>query len=504
MQQSLATVRRTISRTFPVLFVAAILVGCSGGILQRGGQPPNVVDQNTIALRDSDVSVAQERRIGQRSHPYLVAAYGGEYENARIARMVKAIVDRLEAKTDGGGTKYKVTILNSPVVNAFALPGGYLYLTRGLIALASTEDELANVLAHEMAHVLARHAIARERATRSTLAASRNLATIVGNRAASEAVLEDARGYLAQFSRQQEYEADTIGLRIAKQAGYSPIASAAILSAMAELSSIEAKRFFSENDPNQVDFLSGHPAPPDRIAAIVSQSSSSSVLSAEALSERRKSYIQSIDGILYGDDPSEGFVRGRQFLHPGLRLTFSVPPGFRIDNRRDAVNAISRDGGLIRFDGESISPNSTLSDYLADVWSGNVDIVEQKTLEINSLPAITARASTGGWSFRLVAVRWSKARVFRMLYATKKLTAANDRAFLSAAQTIRRLSKKEADAAKPLRLDVYKVRAGDSLRSLAAGFPLEDSPIERFRILNGLQPGEALKPGRWVKVVREK
>ncbi len=490
-------------RRLAAVFVVLALAGCGGGLLQRAGGPPNVVDQNPIAPRKADISLAQERQIGQRAHPFLVSAYGGEYKNGRVARMTRAIVNRLEAQTQKSDLQYQVTILNSPVVNAFALPGGYIYVTRGLLALASTEDELANVIAHEMAHVLARHAIERERATRSTLAQSRSLGALVGNRAASEAVLRNAKGYLAKFSRQQEYEADTIGLRLAAQAGYSPLASAAILSTMAKQSELNARRFFAEGDPAQVDFLSGHPAPPDRIAAIISQARNYSVKDTGTLEADRVAYIQAIDGTLYGDDPSEGFVRGRQFLHPGLRLTFTVPPGFRIDNRRDAVNAVSRDGGLIRFDGETIDAGSTLDDYLLRVWSNDVSISEQNRLEINGLPAITARARSRGWDFRLVAVRWSDTRIFRMLYATKALTPAKDRAFLGAAQTIRQLSVNEARAARPLKIVAHKVRPGETVRSLSAGLPQEDSPLDRFRVLNGLSEGQEVRPGMWVKLVRE-
>lgn len=482
---------------------ALVLAGCAGGVLQRGGGPPNVVADNPVGLRPSDVSIAQERRIGQRAHPYLVAAYGGAYRNAQLSRMIEAIVDRLEAQTEKSDLEYRVTILNSPAVNAFALPGGYIYVTRGLIALASTEDELANVLAHEMAHVLARHAIERERATRSTLAASRNLATIVGGGTASEAVLRDAKGYLAKFSRQQEYEADTIGLRIAAQAGYNPLASAAILSSMAARSELNARRFFVDAGTNQADFLSGHPAPPDRIAAIISQARTYNVKDTTAEDLDRQAYIQAIDGMLFGDDPSEGFVRGRRFVHPGLRLTFTVPPGFRIDNRRDAVNAISSDGGLIRFDGESIDSGSSLDDYLASAWSSNVTVSGPRPMEINGLPAISARASTRGWNFRLVAVRWSSTRIFRMLYATKTLTDAKDAAFLEAAGTIRKLSPSEARATRPLRVVAHRVRPGETSAGLARGLPQDDAPTERFRVLNGLAPGQRLVPGMWVKRVGE-
>ncbi|MEM6615151.1 MAG: M48 family metalloprotease [Pseudomonadota bacterium] len=486
-----------------VLFCALTLAGCASGVLQRGGQPPNVVESGAITARDSTVSVAQERAIGRRAHPFLVSAYGGEYRDSRVSGLIQSIVNRLESQTDAPGFRYRVTILNSPSVNAFALPGGYIYVTRGLLAIANTEAELAAVLAHEMAHVLARHAIERERATRLTLAQSRTLAGLVRSAEASEAVLANAQGYLARFSRQQEFEADGIGLKLAASADYDPMASVAVISSMAAQNAIQAERFFAGSASDQADFLSSHPAPPDRIAAIIRESQGLAAEEGEfARGADRESYIRAIDGLLYDDDAREGFVRGRTFVHPGLRITFTAPSGYRIDNQPEAVNAVSRNGNLIRFDGETISAGDSLDDYLNQVWSDGVRVSDRRMFEIDGMPAITARASARGWDFRLVAVRWSRERVFRMLFATRNYSVSADNAFLESAQTMRRLSADEAAQIRPLRVRAYQTRAGDTIAALARTLPFDDKQQQRFRVLNGLGDNARLSPGTWVKIVR--
>jgi predicted Zn-dependent protease len=472
-----------------------VLAGCGNDFLQRGGGPPALVPSGEIGPL---ISVDQERALGARAHPYLVQAYGGVYEDRRITSYVEGIVSRLEAAGGRSNFNYQVTVLNSPVINAFALPGGYLYVTRGLVALANTEAELATVLAHEMAHVIARHAVKRAEEARTTLAQGRTLATLSRNGAASEAVLRDARGYLASFSRGQEFEADEIGLKIAAGAGYDPGASVQMLNAMTQVSELRAKRFFADETGRGVDFLSDHPTPPERVTAIHAIAAGLK-LQENAAARSRAHYLRAIDGIVYGDDSSEGFVRATRFTHPGLRVTFTVPPEYRLDNGRNAVSALARDGSLIRFDGESIAPGQGLASYLKSVWSDGIDISDMRPLVINGMEALTARASAREWQFRLVVIRWSPTQVFRFLLATKDLTEAKDQAFLAAAQTVRRLSESELAGEGPDRVRVHQVRPGESEASLAASLPFEDNQIARFRVLNGL--ADAPAAGEWVKVV---
>ncbi len=477
---------------------AIVLAGCANGLLRGGGVPPSVVHGGDGFF----VSEAQERAIGRRAHPQLVSAYGGVYNNPQVDAMVERIVERLSQASDRN-RRYKVTILNAPRVNAFALPGGYLYVTRGMVALANTESELAAVLAHEMAHVIARHAIRRQQEIEATIAATAAVAAPNTDQTIRAATVDSARSYIARFSQQQELEADTIGLKIAANAGYDPLSAAVILSAMSKKSSLRAKRFFAEFDPNASEFLSTHPAPPERLAAILSESRALGYASPVNDPVARATYIQSISGMLYSDDKVEGFVRGRRYIHPGLALTFTVPPGYRIDNRPDAVNAIAADGSVMRFDGEPIEPNGTLRGYLEAVWSDGVNVTDIQDLTINGMRALSARASSSGWEFRLFVFRWSQDRVFRMLFATRSINNLKDAAFLEAAQTVRRLAGDELARAKPLRLSAHQVRPGDTIQSLARTLPEEDNKEERFRVLNGLGDGQPLRPNMWVKVVSD-
>jgi len=207
--------------------------------------------------------------------------------------------------------------------------------------------------------------------------------------------------------------------------------------------------------------------------------------------------------LVYGEDPSEGFVRGRRFLHPKLGFTFTAPEGFSLDNTAQAVLGI-KDGGnqAFRLDVVRVPAEQSLTDYLNSGWIENVDAKSIEEHPINGFAAATATAKGDQWAFRLYAVRFGS-DVYRFIFATKHKTPETDRAFRESVGTFRRMTLAESDAAKPLRLKVITVQAGDTIDKLAAKMEIVDRPLERFRVLNGLEPGEKLKPGDQAKIVVE-
>jgi len=214
-------------------------------------------------------------------------------------------------------------------------------------------------------------------------------------------------------------------------------------------------------------------------------------------------YLASIDGLVYGEDPSEGYVRGRRFLHPRLGFTFMAPEGFSLDNTAQAVLGV-KDGGneALRLDVVRVPAEQTLRDYLNSGWIENIDpsSVEEET--INGFPAATAAANGEQWSFRLYAVRFGS-DVYRFVFATKRKTPDLDRAFREAVGTFRRMTLSEIQATRPLRLKVMSAQSGDTADKIAARMAVADHPLERFLVLNGLQPGQPLKAGEQVKIVVE-
>ena len=199
----------------------------------------------------------------EREHERILATYGGAYDDPKLEALISKTVERLVAASDRPELAYKVTILNSGAVNAFALPTGQLYVTRGLIALASDTSELSSVLSHEMAHVLAKHASIREDQARQAALVTRVVTDMGNDPDLTALALAKTKLSLASFSRAQEFEADGIGVGISARAQFDPYGAARFLTAMERNAALKAAR--SSGDPRSQDFLSSHPATPERV-----------------------------------------------------------------------------------------------------------------------------------------------------------------------------------------------------------------------------------------------
>ena len=436
----------------------------------------------------------------QREHQRILAAYGGTYDDPRLESLVNQTVAKLVAASERPDLNYRVTVLNSAAVNAFALPTGQLYVTRGLIALANDSSELASVLSHEMAHVVARHAAIREDKARQVALVSRVISDVLTDPGSGALALAKSKIALASFSRAQEFEADGIGVGIAARAGFDPYGAVRFLTAMGRNGELKpAGR--THIDPRAPDFLSSHPATPERVRN--ARNSARQHTAPGSGNRDRDAYLGAIDGLVYGEDPSEGFVRGRRFLHSKLGFTFVAPEGFVLDNTAQAVLGVRENGGqALRLDVVRVPAEQSLRDYLTSGWIESIDPKTVEEITINGFPAATAIAKGDQWSFRLYAVRFGS-DVYRFIYAAKNKTPEVDRTFRESVRTFRRMTLAEIEAAKPLRLRVVTVAPGDTVERLASRMAVADKQVERFRVLNNLDPNARVKPGDSVKIVTE-
>ena len=455
-------------------------------------------EQRQISL-PSAPDVGELQTASNREHQRIVASYGGEYREARLEALLARTIDTLVAASERPDLKYRVVVLNSPAINAFSLPNGQLYVTRGLIALANDGSEIGSVLAHEMAHVIARHAALREEKARQTAMIGNVVNDLIGDRQVGALALAKSKLALASFSRAQEYEADGIGVGIAARAGLDPYGAARYLKNMERNAAINAGG--GDTGRNFIEFLSSHPNTPDRIANAVANARQ--FAGPGAGRQDSGEFLAALEGIVYGEDPNEGFVRGRRFLHPKLGFTFEAPPDFLLENTAEAVLGIREGGGqAMRLDVVPVPAEQSLADYLRSGWIENVDAGSVENFEVNGFPAAAAVARGGEWTFRLYAVRFGS-DVYRFIFAGKQFTPATDRLFRAAIGTFRRMTLKEIGGAKPLRLRIVTVRAGDTVNSLAQRMALPDRKRERFLALNGLAANDRLKPGARVKLVLE-
>ncbi|MEM9104045.1 MAG: M48 family metalloprotease [Pseudomonadota bacterium] len=437
-------------------------------------------------------------RIGAREHPRIVASYGGEFSDAKVEKLLARIVGALTLVSENPKQTWRITILNSPAVNAFALPGGYLYVTRGLLALANDSSEVAAVIAHEMAHVTANHGLQRKRAEEAEVLASRVAAEVLSNEIDGQQAIARSKLRLAAFSRQQELEADVIGVRMLGEAGFDPYAAARFLRSM------EAYGKFRAGDANadqSLDFLSSHPDTPKRLQ--LARQNASAFGSPGIGTRDRDMYLEGIDGLLYGDSPNEGYVRGLTFLHPKLGIRFSVPRGFMIDNTAQAVLATGPGDIAIRFDGVSENRRKSLTNYISSGWVTGLDPSSIQATEINGLDAATGRATADQWDFDVTVIRVG-GRIYRLLTAAPRGSRQLEQAATLVRDSFRKMTASEIASLKPLRIRIETVRAGETQTSLANRMRGTSRRIELFRLLNALSADANLIAGQKVKIVTDR
>ncbi len=470
----MAMVRPLSIWRFAVLAGISIL---SSGCMNLSGERPKATIPAVSAVPDQAVSAERER---------LVATFGGEYRApGPVLDLVREIVERVVASSDDPNAHYRVAILNSASINAFALPTGDIYVTRGLLALANDTSELAAVLAHEVGHVTAKHAA--QRAEFEKLASSSMPDPIGGTTSAN------SRFLLASFSRGQELEADEIGIRTIAKAGYDPYGSARFLSSLARQTS-----FSGETRPAaRFSFLSSHPSTPQRMAAALEVARGS--VSPSAIEADRVRYLTALNGLSYGDDPSGGVIRGRRFLHPRLDFTLLAPEGFVLENSAQAVVGIAANGNqAMRLDTVQAGV-ANLEASLAAGWIENAPSTDITPFSVGGFTGATAIAKGPEWTFRLAALQKGD-QIFRIIFAARDLTPALDRAFLAAIGSFRSLAPDEMNSLRPQRISVVTANAEDTASSLATKNDSGDQALDRFLMINGLDRPK-IKPDELYKII---
>nr|WP_321455679.1 M48 family metalloprotease [uncultured Cohaesibacter sp.] len=469
-----------------------LLAGCKSFMI--GSEEPTISGVAPAGLSPSD---SVERAIGAKEHPKILKAYGGAYENRNLEQMVSKLVGRLVAASSEPSRPYRVTILNSPSVNAFALPGGYLYVTRGLIALANDKAELAAVLAHEMAHVTSRHAIARAEAKQNSELVSKVMDKMVSQPTKGASVKARQLVTLASFSQVQELEADKIGIETTYLAGLDPFAASRFLETMGSYATYLTGR--SENG-DKSSFLSSHPTTPARIKEAVFAARRYG--GPDIGTRERDDFLDAIDGILYGDSPNEGFVRGHAYIHPGLRIRFSPPQGYRLENTSKAVLAVSPNGSAMRFDGVNVSPDVPLTRYLQSGWVSGLITGSIREQSINGHPAVLAAAEAKGWTFRIALIRVNTA-TYRFVFATTEPDATFESAIAETVNSFQTLTYEQANAFKPLRISIVTAGYGDTVEKMAERMTGTDDKLTLFKILNDIKQDNHLKSGQKVKLITQ-
>lgn len=473
--------------------------GCAGGLGGCLDTNPATGKQSFTGLLSTEDDIA----IGAQEHPKMLEAFGGEYDERQITRYVNDVGRRLAQYSEFREFNYRFTVLNTPVVNAFALPGGYIYISRGLLALASNEAELAGVLAHEIGHVTARHTAERIAAQQMAQIGLLGAALLGVDQNLLQAGQSIAGLAIQGYSRSQELEADTLGVRYMSQAGYDPEAMVSFLATLGEHSRLEGRMLgLPEGQQDQFNIMSTHPRTADRVRQ--AQAAANTLRPANPI-VGREGYLGQIEGLMFGDDPKQGLVLGQRFVHPDLRFEFMAPDGFVLRNRPDRVLAVHPGGAVVSFDIGKRGRESLVA-YLRQRWAKGVPLRQLEQIEVSGRQAVTAtavgRGQNGLVDYRFLAIAGDAGRVYRFAYITpQNQTAQLSEALRRSTYSFRTLSAEEAARVKAMRLLIVRSRPDDSVARLATSLPFGRFNEDWFRVLNDLQPGQPLRTNTLTKVV---
>ncbi len=449
----------------------------------------------------------QEAQQGSEADPQIKAEFGGAMTGPQ-ADYVISVGKNIAVQSGLGNARddFKVALLNSSVNNAFAIPGGYVYVTRQLVGLMNNEAELAAVLGHEVGHVAARHSARRQQTAQQNA-----LLGVLGQVLSGVLFGNSALGQIGQeisstvpqlatlrYSRSQELEADQLGIRYLNSAGYDPRAMASLLQSLALQNSLESQ--LQGRDARMPEWASTHPDPASRVQTALQSAgpNTGGVVN-------RDTFLSRIDDILYGDDPKQGTIEGSRFIHPEYRLSFTAPDGFYMLNGTRSV-AINGNSGQAQLSTGPYSGN--LESYVRAVFKavgGTEQTLSPQSLNrttINGIPAAfgSARVTSGQNQVDVVvyAYEFANNRAFHFVTVT---AAGQSGVYSPMFNSMRRISASEAAAVVPRRVQVLTVRSGDTVQSLASRMAYDDAREARFRVLNGLNSGATLSAGQKVKIV---
>ncbi|HEY0327260.1 MAG TPA: M48 family metalloprotease [Allosphingosinicella sp.] len=452
-----------------------------------------------ICFASAPPAYAQSQSAAQE-HAQIVQEFGGEI-GGPLGQMVDRIGTRISASA-GGRINPDFTLLNSPVANAFATPSGRVYVTRQLLALMNSEDELAFVLGHEAGHVAARHSRGRQNTGLLTQILAGLAGAVTGSNIATQLVGAVGQQYLLSFSRNQELESDRLGINYMAANGYDPYAGAEILETLAAYSD-NLRRFSGRTDEQRAapSWNSTHPNTPQRVAQVRRLAQNVRTVAITAPPAR---YLAAIENMTFDDDPRQGVVEGSQFLHPDLRLAFTVPQGYGIQNGQRSVT-VSGNGGQAMF--STGAYNGNLQAFLGQAAQSilgqtQASFTQPQSFTVNGMRAMgtntRVRTQNSNVDLSIVAYEFSPNQAY--YFATITPAGRGLGPFSTMINSLRRLSSQEVAAIRPRVIDVVTVGRSDSVQSLANRMAYGSYQLERFRVLNGLGPNETVTAGQQVKL----
>lgn len=454
------------------------------------------------------MSTEQEIALGKESDPQIVAQFG-LYENKALQQFIQEKGQQMAAISHRNNLKYEFKIVDSPVVNAFAVPGGYVYFTRGIMAHFNNEAEFAGVLGHEIGHIAARHSAQQQ--SKAVLA---QVGLIAGMIAApqlaqyAEAAQQGLGLLFLKFGRDDERESDRLGVEYSTKIGYDATEMAGFFNTLSRMGGDEREAI--------PDFLSTHPNPADRNRTVRKLANEwQQKLNATDLKVNRESYLKMIDGIIYGEDPKQGFAENDVFYHPVLKFQFPIPRGWALQNSPQQVQMVPKDGKALML--MMLAQGNSLQ-AAAQTFMEQFQMVpvETKNTTVNGLQAIAVIADQQAQQQEQQQQQAQQQPSIRALmyfieyggniYAMLGITAANDfntyyPVFNANITGFRPLTDQEKINRKPDRIRIKQVRQNSSLQQALLALGANKDQLKELAVLNGMQLNDKVQQGMSIKVL---
>jgi predicted Zn-dependent protease len=457
------------------------------------------------------VADAKESASARKAHEQILKAYG-IYANQTLQDYVSEIGQRVARQSELAEEEWQFVVLDDDSINAFTTGCCFVYLHRGLLTHLNSEAELASVLGHEVAHVTAKHP--QKRMTRGILATLATTAAAIYTGSGQVANLANlgAQAWMQGYGRDNELEADRLGLVYSTRAGYRPEAMGEVFEMFRRGERFEIDRARAEGREPRIyhGLFSSHPAPDARAVQAAKESAQVDESSfPEGWIDNRERYLQQIDGMTYGSSRAQGIVRGNRFYHAELGITLAVPRGWTIQNERDRLLAFTpnRDA-VLQMTLQPYSPTQTPREFLLSQLRG-ARVADGEELTINGMPAYSVLTTSGSpLDGGAGPVRWlaiyrggSAYLIAGASRSSRGRVPEADGLFKSIAGTLRGLRPSEYPLAEPFRIRILTADDGTQLDQYAEYMPEERYQLEQLQLINGLYPRGELQAGDIFKQV---
>lgn len=452
------------------------------------------------------MSESQEIEIGRKNHPEIMKEFG-KYDNGALQEYVQSVGARLAEQSHRPGLIYRFTVLDSPVVNAFALPGGYIYITRGLMSYLNSEAELAAVLGHEIGHVTARHGVRQQSANQAAqfgYAVGALLLPSLRSKGGQQAFNMLGGALLSGYGREHELESDRLGAQYLAKSGYDPQAMIEVIGVLKdqEIFGKEQAKKLGQEPQGYHGVFASHPDNDTRLQQVVGEATALAASGENKIG--RQIYLQQLDGLVFGDGEAQGIRSGRHFYHGPMGFALDFPEKWQIQNKPSKLVAIAPGGEAfleVQVDdvNRKIPPKEFIKTRL------KIDRLQDgERIKSHGLKGYTGIAKTKDGRAIRVSVMYFRDQAFMFFGAVKEPRAFNryDAAFIETARSLHTLLKSEEALAKSKRLQVVQVGSKDTYANWGKLSPISNSALQQLRLLNDDYPNGELELGQSAKKVQ--